>query len=172
VPDAHPCRPRPALANFITTANEYLRRQYPARPDDNWESLRRTLPHLFPDSARYLSASDTEFYGAVKGGLRPHRPLGRTVALTEYKPWNVLMHKVQHSVRTGELAVRKLCPDRACDATMPASGTLLSRSQTALDALDKARALYLEKSPAFHEEQNAKRQRQPQAYGWRTGTKR
>ena len=166
------------LANFITTANEYLGRQYPVRPTDTWESLRPTLPHLFPDSAPYrdLSASDAEllaeFYGAVREVADLIAHWAGTVALTEYNAWNVLMHKVQHSLRTGELAVRKFCPNRGYDATMPASGTLLSRSQTTLDAAEKARALYLEKFTAFHEEQNAKRQRQPQPSGWRTGTKR
>lgn len=60
------------FANFVTTANEYLGRKYPVRPNDTWESLRPTLPRLFPDSAPYqdLSASDAEllaeFYGAVR----------------------------------------------------------------------------------------------------------
>lgn len=165
------------LANFITTANEYLGRQYPTRPNDTWESLKPALPRLFPDSAPYrdLSPSDAgllaEFYGAVREVADLIDHWAGTVALTEYNAWNVLMHKVQHGLRMGELAVRKLCPDRAYDATMPACGTLLARSQTALEATEKAQALYLEKFTAFNQEQNARRHGQPQPPG-RTGTKR
>jgi hypothetical protein len=162
------------LANFTTTANEFLGRQYPVRPNDTWESLRPTLPHLFPDSAPYrdLSASDAEllaeFYGAVREVTDLVDHWAGTVALTEYNAWNVLMHKVQHSLQMGELAVRKLCPDRAYDATMPASGTLLSRSQTALTATEKARGLYLEKFTAFFREKEAQLKQPPRG---RAGTR-
>lgn len=159
------------LANFVTTANEYLGRKYPVRPNDTWESLRPTLPHLFPDSAPYrdLSASDAEllaeFYGAVREVADLIDHWAGTMALTEYNAWNVLMHKVQHGLRMGELAIRKFCPGRAYDATMPASGTLLSRSQTAMGSAEQARAMDLEKFTAFHQEQEAQRQRQQQARG-------
>jgi hypothetical protein len=159
------------LANFITTANEYLGRQYPVRPNDTWESLKPSLPRLFPDSAPYrdLSASDAElfaeFYGAVREVADIVEHWTGTVALTEYNAWNVLMHKVEHSLRTGELAVRKFCPDRVYDATMPAGGTLLLQSQRVLGAAAQAREMYLERFTTFHQEQEAKKQRQQQARG-------
>jgi hypothetical protein len=68
-----------------------------------------------------------------------------TIALTEYNAWNVLMHKVEHSLLMGNLAVQKLCPDRAYDATMPAGGTLLSQSQRVLTAADKVREIFMAK---------------------------
>jgi hypothetical protein len=58
------------------------------------------------------------------------------------------VHKVQHSLKLGELAVQKLCPDRAFDATMPGVGTLLSRSQKALSAADIARNLFIARHEA------------------------
>jgi hypothetical protein len=67
------------------------------------------------------------------------------MALTEYNAWNVLMHKVQNSLRMGELAVQKLCHDRAYDATMPAGGSLLSQCQRVLTAADKAREIFMAK---------------------------
>ena len=166
------------LANFITTANEYLGRQYPVRPNDTWGSLKPAIPHLFPDSAPYrdLSTSDAEllaeFYGAVREVADIVDHWARTVALTEYNAWNVLMHKVQQSLRMGELAVRKLCPERAYDATMPAGGTLLSQSQRVLVSAEKARELYLEKFTIFHREKEAQRLRQPQSRGPRRMTNR
>jgi hypothetical protein len=145
------------LVNFITTANEYMGRTYPQRPGDTWESLEPARPTLFPENTRYrdLSSSDaellTEFYGAVRDVAGLIHDFARTMALTEYNAWNVLMHRVQHSLRMGEKAVRTLCPDRPYDSTAPTWGTLLSRSDKALKAADDARTLYIEKLTAYHE---------------------
>jgi hypothetical protein len=68
--------------------------------------------------------------------------------MTEYNAWNVLMHKVQHSLKFGEVAVQKLCPDRAYDATMPAVGNLLSQSQRVLAAAENARNVFITKFEA------------------------
>jgi hypothetical protein len=139
------------VVNFSVTANDMLGIHQAIRPGDTWESLRPVQPRLFPQVAVYrdLSASDAEllaeFYGAVSEVADLIEHWAGTMALTEYNAWNVLMHKVQHSLRMGELAVQKLCPDRAYDATMPAGGSLLSQSQRVLTAADKAREVFMAK---------------------------
>ncbi len=124
------------------------------RPNDTWESLQPTQSRLLPDAPAFrdLSATDAalvaEFYTAVTEVADLIDHWKGTVSLTEYNHWNVLMHKVENSLRLGELVVQKFCPDRQYDATMPASGTLLSRSQTALGQADQIRKLWIEKFQA------------------------
>jgi hypothetical protein len=139
------------VVNFSVTANDMLGTHQAIRPGDTWESLRPVQPRLFPQVAVYrdLSASDAEllaeFYGVVSEVADLIEHWGGTMALTEYNAWNVLMHKVQNSLRMGELAVQKLCHDRAYDATMPAGGSLLSQCQRVLTAADKAREIFMAK---------------------------
>ncbi len=139
------------VVNFSVTANDLLGNHQAIRPGDTWESLKPIQPQLFPHAAVYrdLWASDAEllaeFYGAVSEVADLIQHWTGTVALTEYNAWNVLMHKVQHSLRMGELAVQKLCPDRAYDATMPAGGKLLSQSQRVLTSAEKAREVFMTK---------------------------
>lgn len=110
------------LVNFSVTANEMLGAHQTIRSNDTWESLMPIQPRLFLEAAVYrdLSASDAEllaeFYGAVSEIADLIEHWAETVALTDYNAWNVLMHKVQHSLRMGELVIQKLCPDRAYDA--------------------------------------------------------
>lgn len=133
--------------NYSVTGNDLLGNEQSIRPGDTWKSLTPFQPRLFPSAPAYrdLSGADAtllaEFYGAVDEVRDIIEHWSDTVALTDYNAWNVLMHKVQHSLRLGELAVKKLCPDREFDATMPSVGTLLSRSQKALAAADNARNL-------------------------------
>jgi len=112
---------------------------------DTWASLRPFRSDHYSTSAllKDLSASDSEllaeFYSSVQG-------IADTVAhwhamdepLDNYNAWNVLMQRVQQSLRLGEAAVRQFCPDRPYDEISPASGTLLSQSQRALSIADKA----------------------------------
>lgn len=133
------------IVNFSVTGREMLGAQQSARPGDTWESLKPVQPQLFPHvpMCRDLSASDTEllaeFYGAVSQVADLVEHWSGTMALTEYNAWNVLMHRVQHCLRLGELAIQKLCPDREYDATMPAAGSLLTQSRRVLAAADVAR---------------------------------
>lgn len=118
------------------------------------ESLRPVQPRLFPHVAahRELSASDAEllaeFYGAVSEVDDLTQHWAATITLTEYNAWNVLMHKVQHSLKLGELVAQKLCPDRVYDATMPAGGSLLSQSQRVMTSADKTREAFMAKFSA------------------------
>jgi hypothetical protein len=153
------------VVNFSVTANDLVGIPQTFRPGDTWESLQPVQPHLFPQAAVYrdLSTSDAEllaeFYGAVSEVADLIEHWVGTMALTEYNAWNVLMHKVQHSLRMGDLAVQKLCPDRAYDATMPAGGTLLSRSLRVLTAANKAREIFISKFEALQQRKAAPNQR-------------
>lgn len=139
------------VVNFSVVAHDILGVHQAARPGDTWESLRPIQPRLFPDAAVYrdLSMSDAEllaeFYGAVSEVADLIAHWDGTVALTEYNAWNVLMHKVEHSLRVGQLAVQKLCPNRAYDATVPAGGSLVSQSQRVLAVADKEREIFIGK---------------------------
>jgi hypothetical protein len=153
--------------NFITTAAEYLGKTYEVRPNDTWESLRPTQSRLFPDSPVYreLSGADAamlaEFYTAVAEVTDLIDHWVGTVALTEYNHWNVLMHKVENSLRLGELVVQRFCPDRQFDATMPSSGTLLARSQTALAHAAQIREIWMKKFNEFFAAQKQQRLQRP-----------
>jgi hypothetical protein len=153
------------LVNFYVTGNDMVGAHETIRPGDTWESLRPVQTRLFPHAAVYrdLSVSDAEllaeFYGAVSEVADLIEHWAGTVALTEYNAWNVLMHKVQHSLRMGELAVQKLCPDRAYDATSPAGGSLLSQSQRVLTAADKAREVFMAKFATWQQSKAVPTQR-------------
>lgn len=47
-------------------------------------------------------------------------------SLLDYNGWKFLMHKVQDSLRMGEMAIQTFCPERHYDATMPAAGRCYS----------------------------------------------
>lgn len=138
-------------ANFSTTTAEMLGKQYEIRPNDTWESLRPVQSRLFPDSAlfRELSPTDAgllaEFYSAVAEVADLIEHWTGTVPLTEYNAWNVLMHKVEGSLRVGELVVQKFCPDRPFDTSMPASGTLISSAERSLRLAAQGRAAFIER---------------------------
>lgn len=142
------------IVNFSATANELLGGHTSPQPGDTWESLRPIKQDLFPHVAIYrdLSASDTEllseFYGAVREVSDLIGHWTGTMTLKNYNAWNVLMHKVEQSLRVGELAVQKLCPNRSYDETIPTAGSLLSQSKRSLTQADKARTLFIEKSMA------------------------
>ena len=137
------------VVNFSVTGNDLIGNYQPIRPGDTWKSLTPFQPRLFPNAPTYrdLSVADAEllaeFYGAVDEVREIIEHWSDTVALTDYNAWNALMHKVQHSLKLGELAVKKLCPDRPFDATMPIAGSLLSRSQKALSDADNARNIFI-----------------------------
>jgi hypothetical protein len=112
---------------------------------DTWASLKPFRPEHYPHSAllQDLDGSDSEllaeFYSSVQG-------IGETLEhwhaldepLDSYNIWNVLMQRVQQSIRLGQAAVQRFCPGRPYDAILPASGTLMSRSQRSLLIADTA----------------------------------
>jgi hypothetical protein len=122
---------------------------------DSWASLKPFRPdqHLASSLLQDLDASDSEllaeFYSSVAG-------IGDTLEnwhaieepLDNYNAWNVLMQRVQHSVRLGQIAVQRFCPTRPYDAISPASGTILSRSQRSLSIADTALKNFLDRCAA------------------------
>lgn len=148
------------LLNFGLTSNDK-----PSNPPDTWASLRPARTSLYPNVAPIsdLSATDAtllaKFHGAVdevdelldnwiSSGTQP-----------EYNCWNYLMHKVEHSLRMGSNVIRKFCADRQFDATMPASGTLLSRAETGLGRANQMRTAFIDRKQAEHALAAARRMR-------------
>jgi len=92
-----------------------------------------------------LSESDAtaliDFYDSVHGIAETIEAWIETKTPQEVNAWNVLMQAVRDSLRLGEIAVRRFCPDRQLSPLLPASGTLMqniersdSMVQTALTA--------------------------------------
>lgn len=139
------------LLNYGLTSHDK-----PSNPPDTWESLRPKKSRLYPNAAPVhdLSPADArllaEFYGALDEVDEIVGDWVRMNTAYEYNCWNFLMHKVEQSLRMGENAIRKFCPDRQYDATMPASGTLLSRSETCLARASQMRTAYIVRKQAEH----------------------
>ena len=124
-------------------------------PGDTWMSLipypsgtladATMFHHLPQDDAEMLA----EFNAAVREVTNILQSwIASDVPLTEYNAWNFLMHKVERSVRTGMSAARRFCPDCQYDATMPASGTLLTRAERSLSQAEGFRAAFLKRHAA------------------------
>lgn len=122
---------------------------------DTWASLMPFRPDHYPTAPllQDLDASDSEllaeFYSSVRGIgeiLEHWRSLDEP--LDNYNSWNVLMQRVQQSIRIGQVAVQRFCPDRPYDAILPASGTLLSRSERSLSIADTALKNFLDRCAA------------------------
>lgn len=108
-------------------------------PGDRWTTLRPAQPQLYPSAPEFanLSADDAtllnEFYNLVQeitdivSGWIENEPPPPPV-----NAWNFLMQKVRHSLEVGKIAAQRFCPDRQFDATMPASGTLIARTDAAI----------------------------------------
>jgi len=122
---------------------------------DSWASLKPFRPDHYPTSPllQDLDVSDSEllaeFYSSVAGIADTLEHWHAMVEpLDNYNAWNVLMQHVQQSIRLGQAAVQRFCPDRTYDAILPASGTLLSRSQRSLAIADTALKNFLDRCAA------------------------
>jgi hypothetical protein len=116
---------------------------------DSWESLRPAPSVLYPNSPflRDLSPTDVGLVAEFCNALQEVQDILAdwigSQPLSEYNCWNFLMAKVQHSLWVGAQAIERFCPDRQYDATMPASGTLLSQATRALSNADQARNAFM-----------------------------
>jgi hypothetical protein len=134
------------LLNFGLTSHDK-----PANPPDTWASLRPSQASLYPNAApiQDLSAADSEllaeFHGAVDEIDELLDNWINFSTFPEYNCWNYLMHKVEHSLRMGSKVIHKFCADRQFDATMPASGTLLSRAEAVLARAGQMRTAFIER---------------------------
>jgi hypothetical protein len=68
--------------------------------------------------------------------------------LDNYNIWNVLMQRVAHSLRLGQSAVRRFCPNRLYDELVPVAGTLIERSQQSVSLVDNALKKFQERCTA------------------------
>ncbi len=128
-------------------------------PGDRWTTLRPAQPQLYPSAPEFanLAADDAtllnEFYNLVQeiadivSGWIENEPPPPPV-----NAWNFLMRKARHSLEVGKIAAKRFCPDRQFDATMPASGTLIERTDAAIasvkTALDAHLARHAANAPA------------------------
>jgi hypothetical protein len=134
------------LVSYGLTSHDKL-----ANPSDTWASLRPSRASLYPNAAPIhdLSARDAEllaeFHSAVDEVDELLDNWTSSSTLPEYNCWNYLMHKVEHSLRMGCNVIHKFCADRQFDATMPASGTLLSRAETGLGRARQARDAFMKR---------------------------
>jgi hypothetical protein len=122
---------------------------------DSWTSLKPALPNLYSSSplVHDLGTTDSEplseFYAgvySVNDTLENWRSTDHP--LDNYNAWNALMHRVQHTLRAGQLAVQRFCPDRLYDPIVPVSGTLLSRSERSLSIADEVRRNFMDRCAA------------------------
>jgi hypothetical protein len=117
---------------------------------DNWPSLKPSQPSLSPAAGEFRNlrsldaTSLIEFYDSlheITEIINTWTESRQTNA--DVNAWNFLMQKVQNSLRLAQNAVRRFCPDRAYDATMPASGTLLYQIQRSISISDNALRAHL-----------------------------
>lgn len=125
------------------------------RTGDTWASLKPFLPSHYQTSPllRDLDTSDSqllaEFYNSVQGiadTLEHWHALEEP--LDNYNIWNVLMQRVAHSLRLGQAAVQRFCPDRLYNELTPAAGTLIERSQRSVSIVDNALQKFQERCAA------------------------
>lgn len=124
---------------------------------ETWETFRPRRPILYPLASQFrdLSEGDAtaliDFYDSVHGIAETIEAWIETRAPQEVSAWNVLMQAVHDSLRLGEIAVRRFCPDRQLSPLLPASGTLtqnIERSESMVQAALSAHLARHETKPA------------------------
>jgi hypothetical protein len=134
-----------AIVNYSVTS-----RGDPSCPGDTWQSLMPRSTNRLSDTQMFhdLQLGDAkliaEFKAAVDelaGMLEAWISTG--TSLNEYNAWNILMHKVEHSLRAGMLAAARFCPDAQFDTTSPATGTLRTRVERSLTQADTRRTAFI-----------------------------
>lgn len=134
-----------AMANYSGTSHGK-----PSCPGDTWQSLMPHSTNRLSDVQMFhdLQLGDAELIAEFKAAVDELAELLRAwtatgASLNEYNAWNVLMHKVEHSLRAGILAAARFCPGVQYDATMPAAGTLQRRAELSLTQANTLRAAFL-----------------------------
>ena len=133
-----------AVANFITASVG----KHPL-PGDTWASLKPWQPVLYPTAVefRILPATDAtllvKFYDSLQEITDIVNSWVDSQTTADVNAWNFLMQKVQHNLSIGQRAVENFCPEIQYDATIPAAGTLLDRSQRAISGAQAAMAAHL-----------------------------
>jgi hypothetical protein len=133
-----------AIANFVTASVG----KNPL-PGDSWASLRPWKPVLYPNASEFrdLRAEDAvllvNFYDSLQEIADIVESWVSHQSLEDFNAWNFLMQKVQHSLSVGQKAVGQFCPNVVYDATMPAAGTLLNRSERSISNSKMALSAHL-----------------------------
>lgn len=123
-------------------------------PGDTWQSLMPYATSRLSDAGMFhdLQLGDADLIAEFKATVDELAEMlgvwiATSVSVDEYNAWNVLMHKVEHSLRTGLSAAARFCPDVQYDATMPAAGTLRTRVEISLKQASTLRAAFLARQP-------------------------
>ena len=139
-----------AMANAAVTSHGK-----PSCPGDTWQSLmpaptdRLSDPAMFHDLHLGDAHLVAEFKAAVDEiAIMLGSWIATNVPLSDYNAWNVLMHKAEHSLRTGVLAAARFCPEIQYDATMPAGGTLQNRVERSLAQASAQRTAFIARHQA------------------------
>lgn len=124
-------------------------------PGDTWTSLKPSSPDLYPTATlmQDLSAADSQLLAEFYSSAQCFRDILDNLIATDYpldcyNVWNVLMQQVQHSLRAGQAAVERFCPDRLYDPLVPVAGTLLARAQRSVSMVDTAMKKFQERCAA------------------------
>jgi hypothetical protein len=127
----------------------------PSCTGDTWQSLMPHATDRLSDTVMFhdLHLGDAQLVAEFKAAVDETTAvleswIATGVVLTDYNAWNVLMHKVEHSLRIGLSTIARFCPDVQYDATMPASGSMLSRVERALAQAHGQRAAWIARHSA------------------------
>jgi hypothetical protein len=116
-----------------------------------WEVFRPRKPVLYPAAAQFKDLSEADatalidFYDSVHGVAETIEAWIASKTPQDVNSWNVLMQSARNSLRLGEIAVRRFCPDRELSPLLPASGTLLENIARTNGMTQRALEIHLER---------------------------
>ena len=122
---------------------------------ETWESFRPGRPVLYPTAVQFRDLSEADatslinFYDSVHGIAEMIDTWIETKTPQEVNSWNVLMQTVHNSLNVGEIAVRRLCPERQLSPIMPASGTLIQNIERTCSMVQTALTAHLSRSDSL-----------------------
>jgi len=94
---------------------------------ETWEAFRPGRPVLYPSAAQFRDLSEADatslinFYDSVHGIAETINTWIETKTPQDVNSWNVLMQTVDNSLKVGEIAVQRFCPERWLSPIAPAS---------------------------------------------------
>ena len=119
---------------------------------ETWEAFRPGRPVLYPSAAQFRDLSEADatslinFYDSVHGIAETINTWIETKTPQDVNSWNVLMQTVDNSLKVGEIAVQRFCPERWLSPIAPASGTLIQNIERTNPMVQKALAAHLSRS--------------------------
>jgi hypothetical protein len=147
---------RRALARQVWVLNRVLpnygmtSRKSAHCPGDTWLSLLPYPSSEIENAGPFadLAASDLARIGEFFASLHEIKNLledfvTTAQSLDEYNVWNVLMHRVEHSLRVGAKAFSAISDDVQLDDASPAGGLLLTNIEKGLASAERSRSAFI-----------------------------